>query len=89
MTRLTDRTKTVEITMTVWEYGQHSPDFSGEFFEIGGLDYDDELDAYIVKDVDYCVEQAHDWQKAEGDFYESDPTDLDDRCVFVVVAGED
>jgi hypothetical protein len=84
MTRLTDRTKTVEITMTMWDGNNHSPDWSADFFEVGSLDYDDTLDAYIVEDVDYCVEQAQDWQKAQGDFYESDPTDLDDRCVFVV-----
>lgn len=83
MIRLTDKTKTIEINMTIWGGDQHSPDWSADFFNVGGLIYNEELDAYIVNDVDYCVDQAQDWKKAQGDFYEDDPADLDDRCVFV------
>ena len=40
------------------------------FFEGGALDHIDgpDPDAYIVDDVDYCIEQANDMVAGEGDF---------------------
>ena len=82
MTRLTDAKKTVEITMKEWKDDGYTPDFSMDFFEVGQLPYDDEKDAYIVDDVDYCIEYAKDWQNCRGDFSE-DTDEENDRAVFV------
>ena len=75
MTRLTDGKKTVEITMCVWNGNGYDPDFSNDFFGVGGLERDEEKDAYIVPDVDYCVDYANDWEDNKGDFAgcEEDP----------------
>lgn len=69
MTRLRDGIYSVEITMMVWKDGQYSPDFSQDFF--GPLPYDADYESYIVEDVDYCIEQAIDWEHGLGD-YEND-----------------
>lgn len=85
MTRLTDGQRTVEITMNEWTGSGYTPDWSNDFFVTGSLPYNAESDAYEVKDVDYCVEQAMDWKKGIGDFYDADVTDvdLDNRSVDV------
>ena len=76
MIRLIDNSKAVEISIREWdgENTQYGPDWSADFFEVGGLktvDYQ-EL-AYIVEDVDYCIEQANDMVAGEGDFAEDGP----------------
>lgn len=68
MTRFTDGKKTIEITMNTWEYEQYTPDFSADFFSVGSLPYDEEKEAYIVKDTDYLTEQANDWKAGIGDY---------------------
>jgi len=76
MTRLTDGKKTVEITMyEISEEGKQLPDWSYEFFEIGGLELDEEKDAYMVDDVDYCIDQAMEWKNAEGEWEEGTPAE--------------
>lgn len=84
MTRFTDGKKTIEIELMVWsdESGGYSPDFSADFFEVGQLDRDTEKDAYVVEDVDYCIEQANDWKNSEGDFSEEDEIGMQNRAVF-------
>ena len=84
MTRLTDGTKTVEITMNNWDGNGWTPDWSNDFFEVGGLEYDEETDAYKVQDVDYCVEQARDWEQGIGDYADDGAPDIEDRNVDVV-----
>ena len=61
--RLIDNNKAVEISICGWdeENSQYGPDQSADFFEIGGLETVSEPKlAYIVDDVDYCIEQALD-----------------------------
>lgn len=84
MTRLTDGAKTVEITMQTWTGAGYTPDFSADFFEIGGLPFDDETEAYIVEDAEYCVEQAEDWANARGDFANDDNNCADNNAVEVI-----
>lgn len=76
--RLTDGKKTVEITMTVWTGAGYAPDWSADFFEAGGLRFNAEREAYIVDSVDYCIEQAQDWQNSTGDYsmYEPDENNM-------------
>ena len=62
MTRLTSGDLLIEISMRVWEGNGYTPDFSGDFFNVGLLPYDSEREAYIVKDVDYCIDEALDWE---------------------------
>lgn len=76
MIRLIDNNKAVEISIREWdeENSQYSPDWSADFFEVGGLKTVDAPDlAYIVEDVDYCIEQANDMVAGEGDFAEDGP----------------
>ena len=83
MTRITDGRKVVEITMyEIDETGRRLPDWSNEFFEIGGLPLDEEKDAYIVDDVDYCIDQAMEWKDAQGEWAEG--TSAEQRFVDCV-----
>lgn len=68
MIKLTDGRKTVEIEMKVWDDYGVSPDWSCDFFNIGALPYDPDLEAYIVPDVNYCIDQAEDWKAGVGDY---------------------
>ena len=81
MTRLTDGKKTVEITMYEVRDGVELPDWSFDFFETGSLDLDEEKDAFIVGNVDYCIEQAMEWKNAEGEY--SDGTEAEDRYLKI------
>ena len=71
MTRLIDKNKAVEISIREWdeENSQYGPDWAADFFEVGGLKTVEgpEL-AYIVDDVDYCIEYANDMVAGEGDY---------------------
>lgn len=89
--RLYDGKKLVEITMCNWTDNGYTPDWSDDFFDAGILEYNEELDASIVKDVDYCIEQANDWKNAVGDFYEpdADPDEVENRDVDVTVIREE
>ena len=75
MIRLIDNNKVIEISLREWdeENMQYGPDWAADFFEVGNLGTveDDECaydPAYVVRDVDYCVEQANDMVAGEGDF---------------------
>lgn len=85
--KLTDGKHTLEISMKVWDNNTECWDFGGmdladEFFEVGGLVQDDN-GAYIVPDVDYCVDMAHEWEKCEGDFSDDYARPGTERIVFV------
>lgn len=80
MIRLIDNSKAVEISIREWDDESigYGPDWSADFFEVGNLESIDapELDcspAYIVNDVDYCIEQANDMVAGIGDFAEYGP----------------
>lgn len=71
--------------MCTWDDAGYSPDWSNDFFEAGQLPYREDIGAYIVDDVEYCIKQALDWQDHKGDY--ADDGDVCDspeaRCVFV------
>lgn len=76
MIRLIDNNKAVEISIREWdeENTQYGPDQSADFFEIGGLETVSEPElAYIVDDVDYCIDQADDTVAGEGDYSYCEP----------------
>lgn len=83
MTRLTDGKKTVEITIHEWTGKGWTPDWSNDFFVVATLPYDAEKEAYIVDDVDWCIDQAMDWEQAAGDFYYD--TDSENRKVEISI----
>ena len=58
MTRFYDNEKILEIAMYDKETRE---DLSADFFEDGLDHYNEELDAYKVKDVDYLVDYATDY----------------------------
>lgn len=67
-----DGRKTAEIRICMYDNRtDNMEDWTMDFFEVGGLEYDEENDQYIVEDVDYLIEQAEDWREGRGDF--SDP----------------
>lgn len=74
MVRLIDSSKAVEISIREWdeENTGYGPDWSADFYEVGSLKTcyaDDSMEpAYIVYDVDYCIEQANDMVAGIGDF---------------------
>lgn len=76
MVRLIDNNRAVEISIREWdeENSQYGPDWSDDFFDVVWLKTVEgpEL-AYIVDDVDYCIEQANDMVAGEGDFAADDP----------------
>lgn len=82
--RIYDGKKMADIQMNTWNGREYTPDWSKDFFEAGNLQYDEDMEAYLVQDVDYCIEQANDWMNADGDFYEPD-TDTADRNVDVTI----
>ena len=65
MTKFTDNTRTVQISMTDKSTGC---DWEHDFFQVGSLSYDEEKEAYIVDDVDYLIDQAKDYIAGTGDF---------------------
>lgn len=72
--KLTDGKATIEITMTTWDAPRacYTPDISANFFADGHADYDRDVDAYIVADLDYCIEQARAWAAYAGDYADDD-----------------
>lgn len=87
MTILTDNKHTVSITMAIWDSANrnYSPDFSGDFFNVGSLPYDDEADAYRVEDVYYCLDQAQNWAECIGDYCDDGEPAADMRYVDYTV----
>lgn len=81
--RLFDGKNLISIEMNNWTGNGYTPDWSNDFFEAGSLPYDEDVEAYRVDDVDYCIEQAMDWKNADGDFYEPD-ADTADRNVDIL-----
>lgn len=84
MARLTDGKRSVTIYMGYWTGDQYTPDFSDDFFEVGGLEMN-EYGFHVVEDVSYCIGQVEDWCEGRGDYYgaeEDDPHFLD-RCFEV------
>ena len=70
MTRFTDRSgRNVAIAMKVWnpDECQYGLDWERDFFEVGGLLFIEDEDAYLVDDVEYLIEQALDWKYGRGD----------------------
>ena len=64
MAKLTDGKRTVEIRMMVWLGTQYAPDWSNDFFGVGLLPMNDD-GAYIVDDVEYCIDQAREWSEED------------------------
>ena len=75
MIRLTDGYATVTVEMKTWdEHNQcYTPDRAPEFFDVGGLPIDFDKRAYLVDDVNYCIDQARDSMLHIGDFYDGFP----------------
>lgn len=86
--KLYDGEKIVSIEMYEREGDWMPPEWSKDFFDAGRLEYDEDLDAYMVQDVDYCVEQANDWKECIGDFNCDEIPDGWERLVYVETISE-
>ena len=58
--KITDKKKTVFIEMKTWNGSGYGPDWSKDFFNASTLTMNG--DAYIVEDVDYCIDAAREWE---------------------------
>ena len=67
MTNFTDGTKTVSI----WMENVNGVEWSADFYDVGGLEYDEEAEAYQVESIEYLIDQAKDYMAWIGDFYEA------------------
>ena len=79
MIRLIDSNKVVEISILEWdeEGMQYGSDIAADFIDVGGLETVSEPEfAYVVDDVDYCIEEANDMVAGEGDFAGEPQPDL-------------
>lgn len=83
--KITDGKKIAEITMQEFDGNRWGLDWSMDFFNAGKLPYDEETDTYTVEDVNYCIEQANDWEMCEGDFSDDEGADTQNRWVDVTV----
>lgn len=82
MARLSDGKRTVDITMTMWNVDQWSPDWSEDFFNVGNLEYQEELNVYLVDDISGCIDQAYDWKNGIGDFADERDAMEEAGCIF-------
>lgn len=73
--KMTDGKKLVEVTMKIWNGSGYGPDWANEFFETAGLEFDSEVDAFMVNDVDYCIEQMEDWKNCANDYIDDEDPD--------------
>lgn len=66
---LSDNKRTVCIEMKIWQGTGYSPDFSDDFFDAGLLPHIEipgaDEPAHLVKDVDYCIDQAKSWEQED------------------------
>ena len=76
--KLFDKNNTLSIRMYVWDGERWTQDISNDFY--AGAEYVRERDAYEVPDVDYCLDQALNWQFRRGDFADDDTEEV--RAVF-------
>ena len=53
--KFTDGKKTVEITITD---NRNDIDVTADLMEVGSMEYNEDMDAYIVEDVYYCADFA-------------------------------
>lgn len=84
---LTNSKKTVNIIMKEWNGSGYGPDWSNDFFGTGVLEKiedDNYGTAYIVRDVDYCIEQAEDWKNMRGDYAE-EREELSDEEISAII----
>lgn len=79
--RLTDGERIADIKMVIWNGSGYDPDWSNDFFEQGSLPYCESLEAYVVPDVQYCIDQANDWKQSKGDFSEDEPNENNEVIV--------
>lgn len=83
MVRLIDDSKAVEISLREWdeENMRYGSDWAADFLDVGNLKTVEDNEsayapAYVVDDVDYCVEQVNDMVASEGDFAGEPQPDL-------------
>lgn len=82
--KFTDGKRTVEIRM----YGINGAEWSNDFFNGGhGCEYDEEKEAYIVNDVDYCIEAAEDCVNHRGDYYDEIEPSEDEHVEIIEIEG--
>lgn len=66
---ISDYNRAIFIEMKIWQGTGYSPDFSNDFFDAGLLPHGEIQDTdelvYLVDNVDYCIDQAKDWEQED------------------------
>ena len=75
MTKFYDGKKILTISM---KDGRTGCDFEYDFFEVGGLKFDETVNAYKVDDVDYLVDYATDYANGTNSDADYDTDDNGD-----------
>lgn len=84
--KLTDGKKTVSIRIMRWNGSGYGSDWGADYFDAGSLPYDEALGAYIVDDVDYCVDMANsDDEDGACAMYDADGNVVRDNNMTVFV----
>lgn len=66
--RLTDGKKIVDVQIRRWIEGfGYGPDWSHDFFGTDESVYDAELEAYVVYDLEYCIDYAREEARVKYD----------------------
>lgn len=84
--KMTDGKKLVQVTMKIWNGSGYGPDWANEFFETAGLEFDGEVDAFMVDDVDYCIEQMEDWKNCTNDYIDDEDPDGNRRVDVDIIS---
>lgn len=84
--KMTDGKKLVQVTMKIWNGSGYGPDLANEFFETAGLEFDGEVDAFMVGDVDYCIEQMEDWKNCTNDYIDDEDPDGNRRVDVDIIS---
>lgn len=67
--KFTDGKRKVEIEILARNHpNENYYDWTADFYNIGGLEYDAAEEQYKVNDIEYLIEQAKDWKEKRGDF---------------------
>ena len=92
MTRFTDYNTILELEMRFFDdkTSRWSPDWSADFYDVGNLEYDEDLDAYIVDDNQYLVEvglqwQDYTWEDDDPDMIDAELASLGTRVFDYVI----
>lgn len=77
---LTDGKRTIDLCLSIWD-GKNYYDVTSWIMEMT-VPYDEEKEARIVPDVQYCIDYAMEWRDMCGDFYQDRFNEFGDEIII-------